>query len=98
MNNQNRYINESLEEMLDAVDGLDDAGIESELKALGVDPGVARSTVRKAIQGAVAKHQPGRRSARAGSRLASMIGLFRDSPEPVYGGKRASRKSKPDTE
>lgn len=92
MNNQKRYINESLEEMLDAVDGLDDAGIESELKVLGVDPGVARSTVRNAIQSAVAKKQQSRRSVRVKSSIASMFGLFRDSSEPVYGSKRAPRK------
>jgi len=98
MNNQSRYIIESFEEMLDAVDGLDHAAIESDLRALGVDPGIAGSVVRNAIQGAVAKHGPARRGEGAESPLAAMTGLFRDSPEPVYGGKRTTPKRKPDTE
>lgn len=92
MNIRNRYINKSLEEMLDAVDGLDIAAIESELKALGVDPGVAGSAVRNAIQSAVAKKQQSARGARIKSRVVSMMGLFRDSSEPVYAGKRVPRK------
>ena len=98
MKKQNRYMDESYEAMLAEVDGMDNAAVESELKALGVDPGVAGSVVRDAIRCAVAKKQPARRGERFGSLLASMMGLFRDSPEPVYGGKRTPRKRKPDAE
>jgi uncharacterized protein YejL (UPF0352 family) len=98
MKKQNRYMDESFEAMLADVDGMDNAAVESELMALGVDPGVAGSVVRNAIQRAVAKNQPARRGDRVGSLLASMMGLFRDSPEPVYGGKRAPRKRKSDAE
>ncbi len=92
MSGQKQYINESLEEMLDAVEGLDNAGIDAELAALGVEPGIARSSVRNAVQCAVAKRHRAGRGARIKSRVASMFGMFRDSSEPVYAGKRGARK------
>lgn len=93
--------NRAFEDMFASVEKLNDAEVESELRALGIDPGVAGSEVKSAIDRVVADFQPTGREERPRSRAGAEAGLFRDSEEPMFAGRSASlpsaRKPKKDS-
>lgn len=101
MSKQNNQTDRAFEDMFASVEALDDAEVELELRALGIDPGVAGSAVKSAIDRAVADYQPRPREDQSHNPRGEEVALFRDSEEPMFAGRSASlpsaRKPKKDS-
>ena len=94
--------NLSIESLFASVEKLDNAEVEAELRAHHIDPGVAGSVVKNAIDRALADHLPVPRSVRSDNRGTPNVRMFRDSEQSVFGGRSTSlpsdRKDKKDND